>query len=496
MSVLDILEPIYKLLPEIKAPEVKPTLKKRLIWTSAILLLFFVMRNIKVVGLAASAAGAIGEYQLILGSQIGSLVTVGIGPIVLASIILQLLVGGGILNIDMSDPKEKKRFTGLQKLFALVLCFFESFIYVAVGFLTPLESAPLIPGISFLTPLTILVVMQVAIGAILLMYLDEIVSRYGIGSGISLFIAGGVSYELFWRAFNPFTAQGQFSLTAATGVVFRFFIEAGSNMYNATNSYMLPIIFTILVFLIVVFAEGIHVNIPITMGYKGTGGRYPVKFLYVSNLPVILAVALFANVRMWSMLVADIPVLNLLLGRVASIMSAPYNLRYSIIAQLPYTNILQVGSDAVKSFVLFFNPFEVISPFAVGAEPIGYGLVHAVFYLLILIITCVIFGKFWVEMANQGPEAIAKQLQQSGMSIPGFRRDPRVITKVLKRYIPYVTVLGSMFVGLLAGFADLTGTLASGMGILLSVGIIYRLYEELAKLQLMEMHPLLGKILG
>ncbi len=502
MGILDILEPIYKAIPEIKAPEIKPTLKKRLMWTGLILLLFFLMRNINVIGLAAGGDGAnlLGDYQLILGSQIGSLITVGIGPIVLASIILQLLVGGGILNINLSEPREKARFMAMQKLFAVLLCFFESIVYVLIGLLAPAASPPLIPGVemlSFITPLFVIIIAQVALGAIILMYLDEIVSKYGVGSGIGLFIAGGVSFELFWRAFSPFSAQThQLDLVNASGYVFRFFMEAGTNMYASLNAYMLPILFTFVVFLVVVFAEGIHVNIPITMGHKGTGGRYPVKFLYVSNIPVIFTVALFANFRAISLLVQDIPVVGLILGRVGSIMSPPYNLRYDLLAQLPHTSPVTMLLDSLQGFVLFFNPFELVSPFGISGETIGFAFVHALFYLIILTITCVIFGKFWVEMGNQGPEAIAGQLQKAGMSIPGFRRDPRVMTKVLQRYIPYVTILGSAFVGILAGFADLTGALGSGMGILLTVGIIYRLYEELAKLQLTEMHPILGKILG
>ena len=485
MSVVDLFEPIYRLLPEVKAPEVKPDLKKRLLWTALGLLLVFAMGNVTLWGLADSAKGALGEYSLILGSTIGSLITVGIGPIVLASIILQLLVGGGILSINMSDQKERAKYMAMQKLFALVLCFFEAGVYVAVGFLSP--------ALGMFIP----VLLQVAFGAIILMYLDEVVSKYGVGSGISLFIAGGVSYELLWRTLNPFDVAGNLNLAEASGHAFLFINTLGSGIYPAVNNYLLPLVFTIIVFLIVVFAEGIHVNIPITTGYKGTGGRYPVKLLYVSNIPVILAVALFANIKMWSLLAIKIPVLGMLLERVASIMTAPYNLRWTLLAQLPTTNVMQIASEAGNSFVQFFNPFNPASPFTnLASETVGAGIAHAFFYLIVLVVTCVIFGKFWVEMANQGPSAIAAQLERAGMSIPGFRRDPRVVTKVLERYIPTVTILGAAFVAILAGFADLTGTLASGMGILLAVGIIYRLYEELAKLQIMEMHPLLGKILG
>ena len=72
------------------------------------------------------------------------------------------------------------------------------------------------------------------------------------------------------------------------------------------------------------------------------------------------------------------------------------------------------------------------------------------------------------------------------MSIPGFRRDERVIVTVLNRYIPTIVIMGSITVGLLAVFADMTGAIGTGTGILLTVGIVYKFYEQLAKDQLFE----------
>ncbi|MEK6820780.1 MAG: preprotein translocase subunit SecY, partial [archaeon] len=127
----------------------------------------------------------------------------------------------------------------------------------------------------------------------------------------------------------------------------------------------------------------------------------------------------------------------------------------------------------------------------------GIEVAQAFVYILLLVVACVVFGKFWIELGGQGSKAVSEQLDRSGMSIPGFRRDPRIMQKVLDRYIPHVTVLGSIFVGLLAGLSDITvASLASGIGVLLAVGIVYRLYEELAKAQLMDMHPALKAFFG
>lgn len=481
MNVLDIFEPVYKILPEVKVPETKPTLQRRLMWTGAALMMFFIMGNIAVIGLNTSSAGQLEQLQVILASKIGTILTVGIGPIVLASIILQLLVGGKILDIDLSQPKDKARFTALQKLFAIVLCFFEAGVYVMSGFLSAQ------PG---MLPFVIL---QVALGAIVLMYMDEVVSKYGIGSGIGLFIAGGVSEVVIWRIFNPFNVAQELVFFGGQGLLWLFMSEVTQNFLNAML-YLLPVFFTLVVFFVVVFAEGMHVNIPITMGRRGTGGRFPVKFLYVSNIPVILAVALFANVKMWATLGKGLPFIGAVLDKIGTVVIPPYSLVENIIIQ--FGSALGMGISGVIGFAGTTIGEMGQSIATLSFIGIGGSLIHAFLYIIILVLVCVVFGKFWVEMGGQGSEAVSNQLNRAGMHIPGFRRDPRIVRGVLDRYIPPISVLGSAFVALLAGFADLTGALGSGTGILLTVGIVYRLYEELARAQLMDMHPMLGKLFG
>ncbi len=444
MGVLDFLEPVYNVLPEVKAPETKPPLKRRILITLLALVLFFVMGRIGLMGLESQSAQYLEQLQTIMASETGTLITAGIGPIVLASIILQLLVGGKLINIDLSKPKDKARFQGLQKLFAIILCFFEAAVYTLSGLLVPL------PGMAWL------IILQVALGSIVLLYLDELVSKHGFGSGIGLFIAGGVISSFFWQVFAPPISWN--TSLASGGVIARFFESLGS---RPDFLLFLPILISIAIFVIIVFVEGMHVNIPITMGRTGTGGRFPVKLLYVSNIPVILAVALFANIRLWHLAGQNIPILG---------------------------SVLKVLADATTS------PFNLFSDIIIGTATMAM-ILQAIVYLILLIAACVVFGWFWVQMGGQGSEAVADQLDKSGMAIPGFRRDPRIIKGILDRYIPPITILGSIFVGLLAGLGNMTlGTLASGTGILLMVGIVYRMYEELAREQIIEMHPVLGKI--
>ena len=363
------------------------------------------------------------------------------------------MVGGKFINIDLSDQRDRARFQGLQKLFALALCFFEGLALVASGQL-------LAKGGFFW-----IVVLQVTLGSIILLYMDELVSKHGIGSGIGLFIAGGVAGTFFWQIFRPAVGLGD-----PGGVLLQFVASLST---GANFLLLLPIIVALAIFAIIVFAEGMHVNIPITMGRRGTGGRFPVKLLYVSNLPVILATTLFINIQLWSQLATSVPILGQILGLAAWATDSPFNLFQEI--------LLRISAEGL------FVTLSTMAP----------QMFQAVIYLILLIAFCIVFGIFWVQMGSQSPEAVAEQLQRSGMYIPGFRRDPRIVKKVLDRYIPTIVILGSIFVGLLAGLGNMAlGTLASGTGILLTVGIIYRLYEELAKEQLAEMHPMLGRFMG
>ena len=90
----------------------------------------------------------------------------------------------------------------------------------------------------------------------------------------------------------------------------------------------------------------------------------------------------------------------------------------------------------------------------------------------------------------------AKNIMASGLQIPGFRKDERVLERLLARYIMPLTVMGGMAVGLLAALADVSGALTSGTGLLLTVMIIYRLYEEIAQQHMMDMNPMMRKFMG
>tara|TARA_Y100000310_G_C20382837_1_gene668959 strand:- start:437 stop:781 length:345 start_codon:yes stop_codon:yes gene_type:complete len=113
-----------------------------------------------------------------------------------------------------------------------------------------------------------------------------------------------------------------------------------------------------------------------------------------------------------------------------------------------------------------------------------------------MIVGAVIFSIFWVQTAGMDANSQAKQMMSSGLQIPGFRNDERVLERLLNRYIWPLTVMGAITVGFLAATADLTGALSRGTGILLAVMIVYKLYEEIAQQHMMDMNPMMRKFIG
>ncbi len=445
--MIEKLQPIFSLIPQVKSPDYRVPFKEKLKWTGIILILYFVIGMIPLFGLSPTAVDQFQQLRAVMAGSFGSIITLGIGPIVTASIILQLMVGGKIIKLDLSQPRDKALFQGTQKLLAIIFTVFEAAAMVFTGALAPSS-----PDVAWI------LILQIVIGGILIIFLDEVVSKWGFGSGVGLFIAAGVAQTIIVGTFNFLSTAQSPGVPSGKIPQFIYTLTTGQPDF----SLLLPVIAVIVVFLVVVYAESMRVEIPLSYGgVKGARGKYPLKFIYASNMPVILTSALLLNVQIFTMLFQKLgfPILG------------------TISNGQPISGLaLWLSQPSIGA--LFTNPLQVL------------------FYAVVFIGSCVLFAWLWVELSGIGPKQVAKQLYQMGMQIPGFRSSRGQFERILKKYIPAITVMGGAFVGLLAFGADLTGALGGGTGVLLTVGIVYRLYEELAQEQLMDMHPMLRRFLG
>ena len=451
MSSLEVLEPIFKFIPEVKSPVHREDFNEKLKWTALVLVLYFILTQIPLYGLSPAAIDQFAQLRAVMAGSFGSMLTLGIGPIVTASIVLQLLVGSNLLELDLSSHKDKSHFQATQKVLSIVFTVFEASVLVLTGNLLPLDNS-----------YTLLLIAQLVIGALVIIYLDEVVSKWGFGSGIGLFIAAGVCQTIIVGSFNFLPGADGLLAGKIPG-----FIQ--SIMMGAPNyALLIPLIATVIVFLVVLYGESMRVEIPISHGsvrghgrVRGAVGKYPLKFVYSSNMPVILTSALLVNVTLFANIFQKIG--------------------FPIFGHIEKG----VATDGLAWLLSTPNLTMFIT------EPI-HVLVYAVFF----IISCMLFSYLWVEISGLNAKKISEQLYNSGIQIPGFRSSKRQLYKILKKYIPALTIISGIYVGLIAFLADLTGALGGGTGVLLTVGIIHKLYEEMAEEQLMSSNPLLRKFLG
>ncbi|MCL7410798.1 MAG: preprotein translocase subunit SecY [Methanosarcinaceae archaeon] len=490
MSLRDVLEPIFNRLPAVKGPEGHVHFKNKLWWTLGILVLYFALANIPLFGLSKDSIDLFESYRAFFAGASGSMMLLGIGPIVTASIVLQLLVGADVIKLNMSDPADQAFFQGAQKFMVFVMIVLETIPQIMGGYVQPDAGIAATLGVS-LSTVTFIIFIQIAIGGVLILFMDEIISKWGIGSGVGLFIVAGVSQQIVTGIFNwKLDSAGLpiglipkwFYIIQNVGADYLF--TGDGLMFMLISGGILALVSTVSIFLMVVYVESTRIEIPLAhSAVRGARGRFPVKLIYASVLPMILVRALQANLQMVGLL---------LYGRGITFLG-----EFS-------------GSNPINGVMYYIAPIN--SPYnwipsLVRETFTGYGApvpdtwqigLHVFVDAFMLIVGGIVFALFWIETTGMGAKPTAQKIFNSGMQIPGFRRNVGSIEKVMIRYIPKVTIIGGAFIGLLTLVASLLGTIggAGGTGLLLTVSIVYRLYEDIASEQMMEMHPMMRSFFG
>ena len=494
---LGLFKPMARFLPEAKPPERRIGFNQKIMWTALALIIYLIMAEIPLYGLEQSSGFEMTYLRVIFASNRGTLLELGIGPIVTAGLILQLLAGSGIIGVDMANPEDRGLFTTASKFFSILLTGVQAFAYIIGGVYGTLSVST-----------SIVIFFQLLFAGVIIMLLDEMIQKgWGIGSGISLFIMAGVAQKILWDSFGLSPGLADLKSYGAFPALFQT-VAAGQPVFSADLTYVpfnsttrapahfvpavanafirpqdLPALLgfftTLLVFFVVIYIEGVRVELPVSHAdYRGYRGRYPIKLLYVSNLPVIFTSALFANVYFFSQIIWS----NL----------NPSNSN-------PFLNLLGTYNWVGESGSQQPQPtgglvFYVIAPRSI--LDVAVNPLRAVVFAGLMILFCIIFSVTWLEVGGLGPSTVAKQLVDSGMHIPGYRRSSRPIESMLNRYIPAVTILGGIIVGLIAAVADFFGVFGTGMGVLLSVGIIYQYYQQLMQERVAEMYPAFRRIFG
>ncbi len=454
-------------IPQVPKPKKKLALQTRLLWCGLALLIYMVMAQTPLFGVTTPEFDFLAFARVIFASAQGTLVELGIGPIVTAGLLMQLLRGSEILKFDFKKPEERGIFQTATKIVTYIVIVVESVVY-AIAVYGPGVSDPNIMYI---------IIGQLMGASLIIMLLDELIQKgWGLGSGISLFIMAGVAQQILWSLFSPLPAGdggtiGIFPYIAQS-------LSAGdmSNVFFRSNQ--LPSIFGVFLtagmLLILVYTQGMKVEIPIvSTKYRGFSAVYPIKLMYVSNIPVILASALTANaVFIGQMFWANFNPRN-------------DNMFMNIIGQFDPTS----PSSPIGGIIYYITPPR-------GLDIVALDPTRAVGYILFMVGIVVLFGKLWVELGGLSPKSAAKNLLDADVQVPGFRRSNQPIENLLEKYIPSVTIIGSIILGLIAGVSDVLGVFGTGIGILLMVDILINYYQQLVREQVEVVMPRLGALLG
>jgi preprotein translocase subunit SecY len=466
--LIKVIKKAENYIPQVPKPKKKLSLQVRLAWCGLALLIYMIMAQTPLYGATAPQFDFLAFARVIFASQQGTLVELGIGPIVTAGLLMQLLKGSEIFHLDFKKPEDRSLFQTATKLVTYIVIVAESILYGAAVYGPNLPS----PEVGYI------LIGQLMAASVIIMFLDELIQKgWGLGSGISLFIAAGVAQQVLWSMFSPVPA-GDGGLSGIFPYLAGSIMNGGSVLDVLFRANQLPSLFGLFltagILLILVYTQGIKIEIPIvSTKYRGFSAVYPIKLMYVSNIPVILASALTANAV--------------------------------FVGQMLWANYNPRNDNPIMNFLAMFDPSSPATPIGGilyyitpprGLDIAALDPMRAILYVLFMIGIVVLFGRLWVELGGLSAKTAAKNLLDADVQVPGFRRSNEPVENILQKYIPSVTILGSMILGVLAGASDVLGVFGTGIGLLLTVDILINYYNLLIKEQVETVMPRLGALLG
>ncbi|EFO93254.1 hypothetical protein CRE_04463 [Caenorhabditis remanei] len=456
---LDYVKPFCAYVPEMAKPDRKIQFREKMLWTIIVLIVYLVCCQVPLFGIKSSeSADPLYWLRAIMASNRGSLMELGISPIVTSGMIMQLLAGLKFIEVGDS-PKERALFNTSQKLFGILITVGQALVYVMSGLYGP--PSELGAGICLL-----LIVQLVMAGLVVLLFDDLLQIGYGLGSGISLFIATNICENVVWKAFSPATYNtGRGPEFEGSLIALVHLLATRSDKMRALREAFyrpdLPNIFgllcTVLIFLCVVYLQGFRVELPMrSLRARGIQQSYPIKLFYTSNMPIILQNALVSNLFVMSQLI------------------------YSKTGDNFFARLLGSWSHggSARSY-----PIGGLCYYLSAPESLRHILedpLHCIVYIVFMLGSCAFFSKTWIDVSGISAKDVAKQLKQQQLTMRGHREGGMI--HELNRYIPTAATFGGLLIGAISVASDFLGV-GGGTGMLLAVTLIYQYFEIFAKEQ-------------
>ncbi len=465
-SSLAWLDPLLRIMPTVPRPRTPLPLSTRLMWTFIAVTIYLLLSLTPLYGVYGSRQLLpIELYSIIFATSAGTLAHLGIGPIVIAGILLEILVFSGILNVDLEDPLEQLRFNALLKLLALAIAALEATVAVTVGILR--VRSPLL-GFA--------VVLQLLAATLVILLLDDLITNgWGIGSGISLFILVSIARTIIWYTFSPAMSPDGYPVGVIPAVVVAALhgVLPPDLIYSFyRGGTLVGLVATVLLAVFILYVELLRVPIPLSITQlRGIKYSLPLRVMYVSVLPIIFTaftLALFSSI-----------------------------LRYIAIANLIGPGHPLAWLACVTTYGNRFVPCEnSLLYFLTTPPPPNITPQYVIVHVIIYVVLCTVFAYLWVQIAGMSAEDQAKYIVRSGLSIPGFRPNVRIVAKYLERYINALTITSGVLAGLIAALGDLLQVFSGGIGLMLLVEIALQYYAIAMQEHMFEMFPGLRRLLG
>jgi protein transport protein SEC61 subunit alpha len=447
------------MLPEVQSPGRQVHFQEKFVWTSVALLIFLVSSQVPLFGIMSSdTADPLFWMRMMMASNRGTLMDLGISPVITSGMILQMLTTTEILKVNHAVKEDRILYQASQKLIALIMTAGQAVVQVMTGF----YGNPSSLGAS----VCVVLVIQLMFSGIIIILLDELLSKgYGLGSGVNLFIAANVCESILWKALSPKvfnTARGIEFEGCLISLVHLLVVRKNklSALYEIMFRKNLPnlscFLSTILVFCVVIYLQGLRVELPMeSTQVKGYTGRWPIRLLYSSTMPIILQSYLVSHTSTLSRFLYDrFP--NFFLVKLLGVWEMNEKRRVVPISGICY---------------FIYPPDSILDAFR---KPIYFTI-----YLAFMLLSSAFFSRAWIDVSEASQTDVAKQMKNQRMTIRGVREQN--VAEYLGKYIPTAAFLGGFFIGMICVFANILDTIGSGTNIILAVSIVWQYFELFTK---------------
>ncbi|MBP9773197.1 MAG: preprotein translocase subunit SecY [Candidatus Peribacteraceae bacterium] len=403
-----------------------PDLRKRILFTIALLLVYRIVSHIPVPGTdrallasflknGAQSSSALGIFAALTGGAIQnfSIIMLGLSPYINASIILQLctVIFPKLEAISKEGIQGQQKINTYTRWLSWPLAFVQSY-----GFLVLLNRSGAGNIVNTAFPHVLIPMIMVCAGCIFVMWLGELITEKGIGNGTSLIIFTGIVANI------PKTFSTMFL--------------AGQDKMGAFYLFLIASVATLVA--VVLFTDANRV-IPVTYANQGAGrgvkGNIPIRLNQAGMVPIIFAV---------------------------SLITLP-----GIIAQFLQTAPRFAG--VVNFITLYLN----------AQEP---SMIYIVAYFLLVIL----FTYFYVSVTFK-PDDLAENIQKRGGFIPGIRPGKQT-AEMLAKVSSRLNLWGGIFLGIVAiipllftKYSTLSSSdlIVSGSGLIIIVGVVLELIRQI-----------------